>query len=525
MDRLKHFFTAALCALLSGLLVAGTAPAWAQDGIPVAGPNLDGDAYTALRGDSAHQTIGFKAVTKSRASTQTREVQVGPDYVLEQEGDTLRLYDFRLRRLLTLFPDAHTFTNESLYGHARTRFAFLQNNLATAGMGIASGLMDKQQAGTLRFVNEHLNGIAHPREIALTNLPKPVLSLVRDGAELTGTLPGIEGDVPVLSASLSPWGFPSDAHNRAFRAWLVWSGRMHPQAVEAITATGHIPARIAFTFPAAIRKMNPNIQKEQVLTFLKPATHESHFDMLRGWAAKLPVWAPYLPEALAETMVQAANGTAANGPRSDDDFIAEMTVLMEAERYLDAVLVALHASHPYDGCLGEHRTRALCTVMGGVINQARVDPDVRKLFDGFAQEKEGEYRAAAQTWVTLRVRELVRIDVLDFMIANALVEAHKKVALDGQMGTAFAKLPELFTRALAADPYDPARYRDIFNYLNVAATGLTDRYTVPIQSQAVIDLALALPDRPTPKIIAQVVESNARIADDFPILFPTFDPR
>jgi hypothetical protein len=87
------------------------------------------------------------------------------------------------------------------------------------------------------------------------------------------------------------------------------------------------------------------------------------------------------------------------------------------------------------------------------------------------------------------------------------------------------ELPDLFTRALAVDTYDPARYRDIFNYLRSTATGLSDRYHAPTRAQTVIDLARALPIRQMPDIILQVVESERHTAQNFPVLFPAFDAR
>lgn len=362
---------------------------------PLAGPNLDGDAYTALRGDDV---LTLNVVTKSRASFKTRALTVGPDYVLERDGETIRIHDFRYRRLLTLHASAKSFTNESLHGHARTRFAFLQNNLSTAGLALGSNALQGISPAALRFAHEHVNGMAHPGDVAYGTLPEPKLAVVHDGDVLTGTLQGASAgdDPPVLSATLSRDGFFSPAHAKSFEAWLAWSGRIHPGAAAAVGETGHIPARIAFDFAAALRKLNPNLSRGQAIEFHDAASAKYRFD-IRGWTAKLPAWEPYLPEKLMALMVDAANGTAPNGPKSDEDYIAEMGVLLDTGRYLDAALVGLHASHPYDGCTGEHRARPLCTVMSGMLNTARTDRGVKLMFTGFAQEQQRDFRAAAGT--------------------------------------------------------------------------------------------------------------------------------
>ncbi len=499
--------------LLTLLLTLPTAKA--QD-TPVAGPHLSGDAYIALRGDEPHKVVAFEVETGSRTSSLVRAVEIGPDYAVETSGETRLLYDFRFRRLLTLNPGERSFLNQSLFGHARTRFSFLQNNLTTAGMGIAGGIIEGQLAGAIRFVTEHGNGMAHPAEVALFKLPRPVFALTRDDTALTGTLDG----VPVLTATLTDTAFPTDDHARSFAAWLAWGGRMHPAIAKALAGSGQVPERIEFAFPEEMRTLSPSLAAQQELELRGIEIRAARFDRLRDWASKIPAWPPHLPEELAQIMVDAANGTAPGGPKTDAEFIEEMNRHMEFAKTLDAVLVGLHASHPYDGCSAEHRAQPLCASLGSVLNGARHNPHVRSLFAGFAVEREREYRRAAAIWVELRPRVTNRVDVLDFAIANALVEAHKKSPLKGEMATAFARLPELFTRALAVDPYDPARYRDIYNYLFAAATGLSDRYLVPTQAHAVIDLARALPDRPMPQIITQVSDADDRIAQDFPVLFP-----
>lgn len=508
------FNTLALLAFLF------TAPAAAQD-IPLAGPNLSGDAYTALRGDARHPVLSVEVTTNSGASTEMRQLVLGPDYAIERGSGAQTVYDFRFRRLLTLAPDQKQFSNESLFGHAATRFLFLQNNLGMSGTGIATGVTDPSLAGAARFVNEHLNGMRHPADMALQNLPRPDLTLTRDGANLTGAL----GDMPLLTATLSESAFPSRAHAQSFAAWLAWGGRIHPTVAAGIAETGQLPAQIEFTFPAALRKLNPGIRERQSLSFDKIGQTTGQLDAIRGWTARIPAWPPYLPAPLAQNMVDAANGTAPGGPKSDDDYVVEISALSIAGRHLDAVLLGLHASHPYNGCQGEHRSRPVCAALGTALNKAREDKDVRQLFAGFALESERQYRRAAEIWVRLRLQPLLRKDVLDFAIANALVEAQKRSPLTGEMGVAFKELPSLFTRALAVDPYDPARYRDIYNYLQAAATGLSDRYQAPMRAMAVIDLARALPERPMPDIIRQVVESGTRTARNFPVLFPDFNTR
>ncbi|MEQ8369044.1 MAG: hypothetical protein RIE31_00460 [Alphaproteobacteria bacterium] len=122
----------------------------------------------------------------------------------------------------------------------------------------------------------------------------------------------------------------------------------------------------------------------------------------------------------------------------------------------------------------------------------------------------------------LRGQRPARPDILETSIANMLVEGHKAGQLDDAQEQAFTHLPQTFLRIFTADPYNPARYRDFYNYLHAAVTETDDTYFVHPRSYAVIDLARALPDRRMPAIISSFTEQEARIAADFPLHFPAY---
>lgn len=507
-------------ALSALCIVVIASSASAQDG-QLAGPHLDGNAYAGLRSTEPQDAVFFRVSTVSQKTSSQRNVIVGPDYVLERSDDAFLLYDFRFRRLLTIDPSAQSFTNASLYGHTLTRFTFLQNHLGTAGVGIAMGLFDPSLGSAIRFVNEHFNGISFPRPVAAKHLTAPTLQITRKGQTLTGIL----GSTEILSVMLSSVPFPSKAHSKTFRAWLTWSGPVHPQTANVISETGRFPSRITTKFPTEFLKMDPSRSPKHELVFEELSVRPHQLNVLNGLKSSPPTWSPYLPTSLAQLMVNAARGTAAGGPVPDSKYIADIKKLSDSGRHLDAVLLSLHASHPYDGCQGQQREHEICKSLTDAINKGREDQNVRRFFAGVIADGNKKHRQALQILTPLRGLDLSRPDILEFTITNALVEAKKSSQLDEKLAAEFEKLPQTYERILSVDPYDPARYRDIFNYLYAAASSIPEHYQVRTSAQAVIDLAQALPNRRMPIIITQLNDSNERIAQDFSILLPVFDQR
>lgn len=505
-----------LIALLGFL--AAVVPAHAQEH-SIAAPNLDGDAYMKLRATPDHQVLIFKLEKSTGETTTSRTVIVGPDYVIDRSPAGHLLFDFRLRRALELAPENRTFTNTSLYGRVLTRLAFLQNNLTIASGVIAADIVDKDLGSGVRFVIEHSNGINLPDRSTYPNMPKAELDVSRTGSELTGTIGGWR----ILDATISGTAFPSTAHATSFRAWLIWLVQLHPQIAEAISSTGRLPSKIEINFPQELLKTLPNVHAEHTVTFRDIRSGTGRFDSIRGWSAAPPAFPPHLPDETARLMVAAANGTAPGGPRSDESYITEIRQLSGAGKHLDAVLLALHASQPYDNCSGAQRVRPICSDLGQAVQAARQDQNTRRFLTGFAAEGQGNYAQAFQIWSPLRNLPIARRDILDFVIANNIVEATKRGQSTDTTAAEFAALPQTFHRALSADPYNPSRYRDIFNYLFVAASGIEKQYFVRTHAYAVIDLALALPNGPTTTIVRRIAESYPRMAADFPLLFPSYN--
>lgn len=486
---------------------------------PQAGPHLTGNEYVALRGTAPAPAIKFTMVVKTKGETERREITLGPDYIVERGPRRTAIFDFRFERLLLLNEQQRTFSNMSLFGHFRTRFALLQNNLGVVGSGIAAGLIENDRAASVRFVTEHANGIRFPRPVAFENLPEPALNVINHTDFVLGTLAGAN----IFTVRFDNSTLPTPRHRKTLLAWLAWAGIVHPNIAQAITRSNKMPKHVDIEFPADLLKMSPNVGATTQITFEHATLLLASLVPLGDLATMPPAWPPYMPESLAKLMISAARGTAPGGPRPDDEFISEIGRLSAAGQHVDAVLLGLHASHPYDGCQGLQASHAVCQALLAAGQRAQEDQNVRRLLDGFAASKRGEYAQSVQILLPLRSLPLERPDILEIIIANGVIEAKNTSHLDAPLTEEFARLPQTFERALAADPYDPARYRDIFNFMYAAAANLEESYQARTQAQTVIDLAQVLPNRRTPAIISQIAAQNAQIAADFPILFPFTD--
>ena len=95
---------------------------------------------------------------------------------------------------------------------------------------------------------------------------------------------------------------------------------------------------------------------------------------------------------------------------------------------------------------------------------------------------------------------------------NDVVEARRNGELPPALQTFYDRAPQLFLETYRAEPYDPARYRDLFNYVQtMPKQDIQTNYTVMIELPAIIDLARALPRRRMPELITSLTRREDRI--------------
>ncbi len=509
-----------------------------------AGPHLDGNAYDALRPATPSPTLAFtmdvdcvnpggqQPVLHSfefgiepwrggmrEADLEGRSlVTLGPDFVVSRGRYGIVVHDFRFRRLLTIGTDNQRFLNHSIYGHFLVRWGFLSNNLYPLGLLAETGV---QESGGVplsvsRFLVEHANGMAHPPATFLRKLPAAALKTDRQGATLVANV----GDTEVLKAQFSAMEFPSAVHRRSFTAWLTWFFRFHPSLARVFADDTTLPSSLRFIRPDVTTAVGESEFPVCSVVLSNVSRASGRLDVVAPLASTIPAWPPLLPGGLARLMVDAARLQAPNGPTGNKAYVQYIRKSAAEKRYLDAALLSFHAAASTGACTAARRDSILCDTMADALRTAMRDGSVQTLRKALSLGGQGKHGQAAEILVSLRGRSPGRPDILEIMIANELVEARRHSQLNESLRKEFNGLPQAFEAALARDPYSPARYRDMSNYLGVAARSADRRYFAPIFQNAILDLGRTLPGGTLSPLLQSVTARDRKIAKDFPELFP-----
>ncbi len=469
------------------------------------GPHTDGDAYIALHQGADLNSMKFSVRIVDGETVRTIDVSVGSDFVIEREAAQTIVYDFRFRRRIKLQAESPDFLNQSLYGLWHQRWAFLQNNLSITGILQAASLFEKPSVE--RFFVEQKNGINHPQEVAFRSLPKPILKTKKKANRLEISV----DKIGVAEVGFSGNRFPSLAHANTFASWLVWSLNLHPDVASLLGSKKFLPSDINKTERRGMDETN-----SVLIEFTDISSGDADFDFLASRNPELPVWKPKISAAMAELMINAARGTAPNGPLSGDEYILQLRKLQETSRPLDVFLLAIHASFECE----QSNPPPICAIAANAIRNVAADKDVKTLLQALSKDQAGEHAAAARSMLALRSAQLQRVDILDIMIANTLVEGKNKDQLDEDLEQKFQGLPILFESAFQADPYSPNRYRDYYNYLHASVDNTDDGYLVLTRAYPVVDIARSLPERAVPPLVEAITNVEREISQDFPIHFP-----
>lgn len=535
---LTHVVTA--MALAFGLVAT---PAMANP----AGPHLDGNAYDALRPAAPVPTLKFamdvecldpggqdfvldslefgvepwRGGMRAPGLAGRSLVTLGPDFVISRGPYGTVVHDFRFRRLLTIGNDEKQFLNHSLYGHLLVRWRFLSNNLYPLMLIAKTGGSIQRPLSVARFLVEHGNGITDPPATSLKELPAATPNTERQGTTLASKV----GTAEVLKAKLGTMEFPSAVHQRSFAAWITWFFRVHPSLARLLADDAGPPSSLQFIRSDASTAMGSSEPPVCSVDLNGFSQESGRLDVVAGLASKLPAWPPLLPGSLTRLMIDAARLQAPNGPTGNAEYSQRMRKLAVERHYLDAALLSLHANASTGACTAAQHDSILCDAMTDVFRTAMSDGSVQTLRKALSLSSQDKHGQAVEMLIPLRGRSSDRPDILEFMIANELVEARRRSQLNEALGKEFDRLTSTFRTALARDPYSPARYRDMANYLGVAARSLKQRYFVRVFQTVILDLGRALPGGPLSPLLRDVIAGERKADEDFPVLFPKVGDR
>lgn len=220
---------------LAGLVVvafcAGTAPAWPDADAPPLSPAAGSDELLKLRRDlQGELRLTYRQDVTGRPSA-TVTIGLAGDYDYVDDGSTLAIHDYRLRRILVRQPD-HRFLNSSLFAEVWVRGAELENRVRVMRGGAAAGGLDLQKTPGVAepFWIESELGMVHQA------LAPPALRRTGDAASMTWQLDS--GDV---AAAQFKDGTVPDEVRPGLRRLLATATKLHPAIADTIAARGQVP--------------------------------------------------------------------------------------------------------------------------------------------------------------------------------------------------------------------------------------------------------------------------------------------
>jgi len=157
------------------------------------------------------------------------------DLIEVSRGSADKLYDFALRRILTIDRTSRSFANTSLYANLASRVFEAQNRAFISGALNAAKVEAKPQPLDAFWIASEL-GVAMPNQAlpAIERRPEQNNSIVfwYGGQEVARITPS---SVQLSTEEL-----------RRFGSFLHYECAVHPEIVSAFLATGRLPQKFAF---------------------------------------------------------------------------------------------------------------------------------------------------------------------------------------------------------------------------------------------------------------------------------------
>jgi len=466
-----RFSAVVACVLL--LTVAQAAEA------PRIGPASSADAILAAR-PRVEPALELTYDVKGGSQPGTITLDLAPDFAIVTRDRELVIYDYLLRRLITLNDKAHSFTNMSLYGLvdvlvAETFNRRMQHQLLK-GVNLSQGaaLMDPF------WVQSELH-VMDPQDstpsIDRRTDPNGSVHFLYGGKEVASYLPSKQVMTPDEAARL--------------KKMLRYATQMHPIIIDDIGASGFVPQRLAFENPPMWKKP----ASEWTLQSAVPV--RAVIPLRPGDKPALPP----LPDSVAPLIPVMAAAKAGQAPdhRTVDDYRAAIEKSVGANPF-QALVYALEASLQFGQQVLECPDTAKCHSLKQVFQMAERDPRAAIVLRALSPHSKEELEQAIKELRAMKRDDLSNAYVLDDWLANSLVES-------GQVEPA---LP-LFVSAIKGNPYMAGYYKDI---------GDAFRFSFqPDRAWLFYDMGREIPGSNAAPVVAQWNAYEAQLAQTHPEFF------
>ncbi len=420
--RIVGFVTGLLCVLSS---------AQAAD-LSQIGPAAP--AKSLLDARPAIQEPGFEFVCKPDGAAGTITVDIAKDFTaVSPDAMHETVYDYALRRILTLDDTVHSFHNTSLYAIVDFFAAETFNRRMLRGM--LKGV--KMQQATADMDPFWVQSELHVMD-AEDGTPK-----IDRRAGKDGSVHFSHGGKEVASYTPSKQALTAE-QGAGLTKFLRMATTLHPAIIDEIAASGFLPQHLSFALPPQQKKpaVAWTLQSFAVVKAAYPLRAGAKPELLTPQEAKTQPIAELLP------VMQAAIAGTAPGKKSIADYHAQIDAAMNKSALFPAAVLGFEFNLQY----GTAATAcdAPCHGLKEVFTAAKDDPRTKAMAAALQPKSKAEGDAAIKTLTELKRDDLSDPYVIDDFLANDLEQA-------GQSDKA---LP-LFAAAIRANPYMGGYYKDL----------------------------------------------------------------
>ncbi|MDE2182414.1 MAG: hypothetical protein KGJ78_05280 [Alphaproteobacteria bacterium] len=421
---------------------------------------------------------------------------IGPDYVFVRrvfggsKPPQTDLYDYRLRRVISIDEAHHTFVNRSLYAMVDFRYVESFNRRGLRGMLGAAGLGKSGTDISSPYWDQQELGIVSPEDASVSADRKAT-----PGGGVQFTVDGLNGGRFEPSAqSLSP------VEMQGFTHFLRENATLHPLLVSAIAAGGKIPSEISllvghFSDRKAQTWHLVSAERLSASFPLSPDDTPVIIDDVNPLAEPLRSLLPTMMEAVASRY----NG----GPRSIADYRAALAKAFADGHILQHFLLDNEFQLQYGlgsmACLNGNPRHDDCSQQQDIVAKWKTDPSTMVLIEAFGLEQR-DPKAAIEKRGSVPRDGLSNAYMIDLWNGDTMLQHGN---LDGA-ATEIAK-------AIRGNPYVGGFYKDLGDVFG--------RSFEPVEEWLCYDLARALPGAGDMLVVDGIGKKEKYLEAKFPEFF------
>jgi len=388
--------------------------------------------------------------TEIALDPETVIIIIGPDFAMIKRGDkATRLYDFKLRRMITLGTDS--FTNTSLFGarynDINTVQRMTQNGQKRAIDVKSTTLTSKALGPAMPGAKQSLDAFYLESSLswAAAALPKQDFMTLKSDKAIEAIYKG----ETVFSANLNGPDFDLETQSYNFIALLFNEAPIHPDILASFRGLKLAPTQMV------IETASPNFPTGQIQIWRLSDTvsQEKDFPLTESYQSVAELKGA---DPLAFVITEAVYGRALQGPPAPEATLAAMRTRLDNGDVLTVWLSALSLADKVGGC---EALLGLCELINRARDGGRDDLDVQELFQAFDDIKTPNMRINGLKTLAPLLTDPDTPSLILQRVATALIKLKPSAIKYAELSHLNAE--SLLKEAIAKDPYDYVSYKSL----------------------------------------------------------------